>query len=287
LLAWQAIFSEGAGLRLEDEQKEQVKSSLDRAKHDLIEAVWRTYKHVLLLDKEGNFKVTDLGLPNSSQETSMVALILRNLKTDGDLLDAIAPGYLLRNWPNAFVEWSTKSLRDAFFASPQLVRLVQADALKDTIARGVHEGTLAYVGKKPGGGYDPFHFEDGGFNAASVEFTDDMFIIKDEVAEEYRKSLERPPVPADVTPAPISTGPLDPGTPPPVSTEPSAPARFSWGGNITPGKWMNFYMKVLTRFANDPTLRLTLKVEVAPTGAGAEQKVQEAEAAIKELGLEE
>ena len=50
---------------------------------------------------------------------------------------------------------------------------------------------------------------------------------------------------------------------------------------------MNFYMKVLTRFANDPTLRLTLKVEVAPTGAGAEQKVQEAEAAIKELGLEE
>ena len=287
LLAWQAIFSEGAGLRLEDEQKEQVKRSLDRAKHDLVEAVWRTYKHVLLLDKEGNFKVTDLGLPNSSQESSMVALILRNLKTDGDLLEAIAPGYLLRNWPNAFVEWSTKSLRDAFFASPQLVRLVQADALKDTIARGVHEGTLAYVGKKPGGGYAPFHFEDGGFNAASVEFAEDMFIIKDEVAEEYRKSLERPPVPADVTPAPISTGPLDPGTPPPVSTEPFAPARFSWGGNITPGKWMNFYMKVLTRFANDPTLRLALRVDVSPTGAGAEQKVQEAEAAIKELGLEE
>jgi len=46
-------------------------------------------------------------------------------------------------------------------------------------------------------------------------------------------------------------------------------------------------MKVLTRFANDPTLRLTLKVEVAPTGAGAEQKVQEAESAIQELGLKE
>jgi len=44
---------------------------------------------------------------------------------------------------------------------------------------------------------------------------------------------------------------------------------------------------VLTRFANDPTLRLTLKVDVAPTGAGAEQKVQEAEAAIRELGLSE
>jgi hypothetical protein len=40
-------------------------------------------------------------------------------------------------------------------------------------------------------------------------------------------------------------------------------------------------------FRQRSTLRLTLKVEVAPTGAGAEQKMQEAEAAIKELGLED
>ena len=286
VLAWQSIFGEREGLRLDEDQKRQLKKGLEDAERDLNESVWRTYKHVFLLDKSGGFKTADLGLPNSSSESSMVALILRTLKTEADTSESVAPDYLVRNWPNAFVEWGTKSLRDAFFASPQLLRLTQADSLKETIARGVHEGKLAYAGKKVGGGYDPFYFEDGGFNAASVEFTDDMFVIKGEKANEYKKSLERPQPPAMVTPLPVSTGPVDPGTPP-VSTEPSTPLRFSWGGNIPPAKWMNFYMKVLTRFANDPTLRLTLKVEVAPTGAGAEQKVQEAEAAIKELGLEE
>jgi hypothetical protein len=286
VLAWQSIFGERDGLRLDDEQKTQLKKSLEDAERDLTEAVWRTYKHVFLLDKNGGFKLTDLGLPHSSQESSMVALILRNLKTDGDIEEVVAPDYLVRNWPNAFVEWGTKSLRDAFFASPQLVRLTKADSLKDTIARGVHEGKLAYVGKKPGGGYDPFYFEDGGFNAASVEFTDDMFVIKGEVAKEYKKALERPQPPVSVTPPP-GPGAVGPETPAPGTPEPVAPSRFSWGGNIPPAKWMNFYMKVLTRFANDPTLRLTLKVEVAPTGAGAEQKVQEAEAAIKDLGLED
>jgi hypothetical protein len=286
VLAWQSIFGEREGLRLDEDQKRQLKKGLEDAERDLNESVWRTYKHVFLLDKSGGFKTADLGLPNSSSESSMVALILRTLKTEADTSESVAPDYLVRNWPNAFVEWGTKSLRDAFFASPQLLRLTQADSLKETIARGVHEGKLAYAGKKVGGGYDPFYFEDGGFNAASVEFTDDMFVIKGEKANEYKKSLERPQPPAMVTPLPVSTGPVDPGTPP-VSTEPSTPSRFSWGGNIPPAKWMNFYMKVLTRFANDPTLRLTLKVEVAPTGAGAEQKVQEAEAAIKELGLEE
>jgi hypothetical protein len=52
---------------------------------------------------------------------------------------------------------------------------------------------LAYVGNKPGG-YDPFQFEDGGFNVASVEFTDDMFVIKGEVASglaEEKRGLSR------------------------------------------------------------------------------------------------
>jgi len=98
-------------------------------------------------------KTTDLGLPNSSQESSMVALILRTLKADGEIEESPGPSYLVRNWPGAFVEWSTKAVRDAFFTSPQLTRLTKADGLKDTIAKGVQEGWLAYVGKDPGGGH--------------------------------------------------------------------------------------------------------------------------------------
>jgi hypothetical protein len=44
-------------------------------------------------------------------------------------------------------------VRDAFFASPQFPRLLNPDSVKDTIARGVENGMLGYVGKKGDGSY--------------------------------------------------------------------------------------------------------------------------------------
>jgi hypothetical protein len=61
--------------------------------------------------------------------------------------------------PPAFKEWNTKSVRDAFFASPHFPRLLNPDSIKDTIARGVENGMLDYVGKKIDGNYAPFHLE--------------------------------------------------------------------------------------------------------------------------------
>lgn len=50
-------------------------------------------------------------------------------------------------------------MRDAFYASPLFPRLLNPDAIKETIARGVTNGQLAYVGKTAGGKYHPFSFE--------------------------------------------------------------------------------------------------------------------------------
>jgi hypothetical protein len=51
-----------------------------------------------------------------------------------------------------------KSARDSFFASPQFPRLLNPDSIKDTIARGVENGMLGYVGKKVDGSYEPFYW---------------------------------------------------------------------------------------------------------------------------------
>jgi hypothetical protein len=59
---------------------------------------------------------------------------------------------------SAFVEWSTKSVRDAFFASPQFPRLTNPDAIRDTIVRGVEEERIAYVGRDGPDNYEPFYF---------------------------------------------------------------------------------------------------------------------------------
>jgi hypothetical protein len=97
--------------------------------------------------KDNQSKVVDMGLLHSSSAESLTELILRHLMDAGDVEKAVSPNFLIRKWPG-FVEWSTKSVRDAFYASPLFPRLLHADGVKETIARGVTEGLLAYVGKK-------------------------------------------------------------------------------------------------------------------------------------------
>lgn len=60
---------------------------------------------------------------SSTAADSLATLILNRLRQDGDLEEGISPNYLVRNWPPAFKEWSIKSVRDAFFASPQKISL--------------------------------------------------------------------------------------------------------------------------------------------------------------------
>jgi len=48
---------------------------------------------------------------------------------------------------------------------------------------------------------------------------------------------------------------------------------------------MNFYTKVLSKFAATAGLKLTLRVEVAPAEGISPQKVEETKVALRELGL--
>jgi hypothetical protein len=50
---------------------------------------------------------------------------------------------------------------------------------------------------------------------------------------------------------------------------------------------MNFYTKVLSRFAATTGLKLTLRVEVAPAEGISSQKVDETKVALRELGLKD
>ncbi len=74
-------------------------------------------------------------------------LVLESAQSPDEVVKAVSPNTLTRKWPG-FVEWSTKAVRDAFYASPLFPRLLRPEAVKETIAKGVSEGLLAYVGKK-------------------------------------------------------------------------------------------------------------------------------------------
>ena len=60
-----------------------------------------------------------------------------------------------------------------------------------------------------------------------------------------------------------------------------------WHGTIPAQKWTNFYMKVLTRFASFPDLKIEVPFEVPLAPGQAETKADEARTGLKELGLED
>ena len=290
VLAWEDIADEETDLRLDDGQKRQLAESLKKAQRDIKETVWRTYKNVMLLGKDGEWKTVDLGLVHSSAAPSIGQLIIERLGQAGDIEDkGVSPNFLVRNWPPAFKEWNTKSVRDAFFASPQFPRLLNPDSIKDTIARGVENGMLGYVGKKADGSYAPFHWNSS-LPSQDVEISDDVFLIQRELAEAYEAGRISPT--PDVVVEPTVYGRLrrTTGASPVTDGKSPTPAsipRLVWSGDVPHQKWMNFYTKVLSKFAATAGLKLTLRVEVAPTEGVSPQKVDETKVALRELGLKD
>ncbi len=308
LLAWEAILDEAHELRLDEPQQRQLAESVKKAQRELGESVWRAYKHLILLGKDNQLRHVDLGLPHSSAAPTMLTFVLMRLQQDGDLTDAVGPNFLVRNWPPAFTEWSTRSLRNVFFASPVFPRLLKPDALKDTIARGVSQGVLAYVGKVDGE-YRPFHYKQP-LATQDVEISDDMFIISAATAEAYitiqqqrstqttEPTIEHQSVRvqqgSSYGQTTVDGGPRipDQGTTTTVSPTPEDRSdgdgditSIGWAGTLPPQKWMTFYTRVLTKLVNAGQLHLAVRIDVSTPNGLPRQKVEEIKLALRELGL--
>ncbi|HVT24165.1 MAG TPA: DUF499 domain-containing protein [Rhizomicrobium sp.] len=296
LLAWEEIQNELPEISVDDAQRSQLAENLKKAQRDLKETVWRTYKNIMLLGKDNQIHTIDLGLVHSSSAESLVQFIVNQLRQVDEIQSGISPSFLMRNWSPAFKEWSTRAVRDAFYASPVFPRLLNADAIKQTVVRGVQDGLLAYVGKSRDGRYVPFLFERS-VDPADVEISDETFIIARETALAYREAQAKPAVSelpaavgADSTAIPGFGEPPtadvlpfeQPGKP---KTAASGLRSLRWTGEVPSQKWMNFYTRVLSKFATGSGLRVTVKIEIAPDGGVSEQKVEETRSALRELGL--
>ena len=180
-----------------------------------------------------------------------------------------------------------------------------ASAVQSPVATGAASGggvggATAASGTTAGGGYDPFVFGLS-MSPQEVEISEDVYVITAETAEAYKQSLSTPPKAvgsgnlfetdggqtttgdSSVTEA-TKTG--DGGKTAPVPTVDKI-AALRWSGEVPAQKWMNFYTKVLSRFATTKSLRLTVTVEVAPEGGVSKQAAEETKTALRELGLKD
>lgn len=344
-LAWEAIDAEKNELHIEESQKRQLDEQVRRSKRDLKEAVWRSYRFVLLLGKDNEIEKIDLGQQDSSQASTLTEAIIKRLDGE-DYVEqrVVSPNRVIRHWPGS-TEWSTKALRDAFFASPVFPRLLNPEIVKETIAQGVSEHLLAYVGKQPDGRYEPFMFKQD-LSPLQVEISDDMFILKAEDARKHEAPARltgltispeyarvkpsghvtfqaqgvdqhgRPMTLSDVTWS-AKGGEIDnkggfragneegeylveataegmtaqtivtitkEDVPPPPPPTPQRKT-MRWTGEVPHQKWMHFYTKVLAKFATGGNLKLKVSFEIAPDGGVPPHQIEEARAALREIGL--
>ena len=303
VLAWQAISDDSDELKLDEPQRRQLNENLAKSRRDLKESVWRGYNHVLLIDKTNSLRVVDMGLVHSSATAGgPLENIINRLTVDGDFDKGISVRLLLKNWSSAFKEWPTKSARDAMYASPQFPRIIRGTAaVQDTIAKGVSAGDIAYVGKTSDGKYSPFIYG-GSLLPDEVEISEDVYLISKEDAEAYKAATAVPatpsPAPDPVAPSagggalttqPTATTPTPEGPSPqptPASIQPELFPHIEWSGEVPAQKWMNFYTKVVSKFAAGQGVKLKVTFEASPEGGVSKQKVEETRAALRELGLD-
>jgi len=262
----------------------------------------------------------------------------------------VGPTKLAKYWPPSVVEWSTKGVRDAFYSSPQLPRLLNPTTIRRAIADGVTQGLLGYASKDAAGRFNLVKFQES-LSESEVEIADDVFILKAADAVKLKEPprlaclvvrpehpLVKPHEQVAFTctaqdqygqPHPLATvtwsatggvittqgiytagaiGGLhtvtatagrheclaevrvrteEPQPDPVVVEEKPGKRTIRWRGSIPTQKWMNFYTKVLSRFAASTELKVEVSFEVTVDREQAQSKADETRSGLKELGLDD
>lgn len=189
-LAWEDIDDDSeTKKRIDPSQSNLLVRNLKNAQRDLDESIFRAYRHLYLLGKDNKLKHIDLGSITSSSAGSLVEIYLQRLGSNGgldEIVDAIPARKLVTYWPASMNEWSTKAVRDAFYSSPLLPRLINLESIKRTIAAGVTDGLIGYAVKDSSGRLKLQKLKESLFDA-DVEISDDVFILKADEAQKLRE----------------------------------------------------------------------------------------------------
>ncbi len=133
------------------------------------------------------------------------------------------------------------------------------------------------------------------------EISEDMYVIMKDTAKEFREKVEAEK--RGKTKPSKDNRVVEPASPPlsPTSPEGGKPVtgsdsitsepksllhKLSWTGEIDPHKWMNFYTKVLSKYANDKSLKLKVSFETSPDTGISNEQMEETKNALHELGLD-
>jgi hypothetical protein len=290
LLSYDAV---GELKTLSEAQRDQLRDLRRRGTSELRTAVWRAYTQVIFLDRSQSLRTAALPQLHPSGSERILDAVVQWLDVQqGVVAKTVSPGFLVRKWPPALTEWSTRSVRDAFFQSPEFPRLLQPDVVKEVIARGVNSGDLALVIPAREGGYASFKWKVS-LASGDVDLDEGTFVLRGVDAERYAEAQRKPPSPpTPITPPPpespapgVSAPPVASPSPATSPEEERALASLEWTGEVPPLVWGRVYTKVLNPFIQGGGVTLQLTIKLAPPGGLSPLQVSEFRHQLQALGL--
>lgn len=195
-LAFQGLSADPT-LKLTAEQYKEIKDGLKRLDSDLAEGVRRLYRQLYLPARTG-WKEIDLGLPTVGDIKSLDQEVYERLRTEGEILERIAPLVIKEKYLKDRDWVSTSQLYQASLKTPGEARGVNQMAWDSGIAEGVRKGLFGLGELKEEKPVCMYFKEE-----ATTSFADDEVLIKAEVCDAQRVAQEGQ---VTFTPGQITTG---------------------------------------------------------------------------------
>jgi len=126
-------------LNLSEDQKKDVKRELKKAESGLKESIRRLYRMLSIPSKDGTRDI-DLGIPTYGEEKGLDQEVYDKLRTDGEILEKIAPLFLREKYLRDKEYVLTEQLYQSCLKTPGESRPLSKTALEQGIAEGVSMG---------------------------------------------------------------------------------------------------------------------------------------------------
>ena len=274
-LAWQKVKSEvdagTMGPEFERRELEELGRHTRNAEEEAVEEVGASYRHIALLDSQGEngLKTIDLGAGYSSGSGTLTERAVAALKANALLNESVGASYIERHWPPALKDngaWPLSSLRQSFL-SGSLTRLLDPDrVLRQKITEFVESGDFGLASGETGQAQFTRLWYRETPPADDVSFDSGTFLITRTKAEQLLapkpKEAEPEPEPErDETPAPPpDPAPTSPGGQQAMPMPQKVTLRIR--GTVPYESWNMLGTRILPKIRSGEALNLSVDLSV-------------------------
>ena len=182
-LAYQALQSD-ITLNLTADQLSEIKTNQKRLEGELAEGLRRLYRQIYLPAKNG-IKDSDLGVPTSGYSGYIDQEVYERLRSDGEILEKIAPLVIREKFLKDRDFVSTAQLYQSSLKTPGEARATSQTAWDIGIAEGVRSGLFGLGEMKDETPVCNYYKQE-----ATPAFTDNEILIKAEICQAQIKDRE-------------------------------------------------------------------------------------------------